>query len=36
MERGFVLKDFRRVGLVVAVSVVVLILAGLLESAFIK
>ncbi len=36
MERGFVLKDFRRVGLVFAVALVVLIVAGFLESAFIK
>lgn len=36
MERGFVGKDFRRVALVVAISVVVLVVAGLLESAFVK
>lgn len=36
LERGFVLKDFRRVGIVVAVALVVLIVAGFLESTFIK
>ena len=32
MERGFVVKDFRRVGLVVAISLALLIVSGLLES----
>ena len=33
LERTFVAKDFRRVGLVVAISLVVLVLAGFAESA---
>ena len=32
MERGFVLKDFRRVGIVVAVALVLLVVSGVLES----
>ncbi|HEU5287105.1 MAG TPA: hypothetical protein VFV20_01770 [Candidatus Limnocylindria bacterium] len=36
MERGFVLKDFRRLGLVVAVALALLIVAGFLESVLIK
>lgn len=35
-ERSFVLKDFRRLAVVVAVAVVILIIAGLLESVLIK
>lgn len=33
LERSFVSRDFRRVGLVVVVSLVVLVLAGFAESA---
>lgn len=35
-ERSFVLKDFRRLAVVVAVAIVILIVAGLLESFLIK
>lgn len=34
MERGFVVKDFRRLGLVVAVALVLLAVSGILESTF--
>jgi len=33
MERTFVAKDFRRLGLTVAIALALLIAAGLLESA---
>jgi len=33
LERGFIVKDFRRLGVTVAVAIVLLIAAGLLESA---
>lgn len=36
MERGFVLKDFRRLAVVVAVALAMLIVAGFLESVLIK
>jgi len=36
LERGYIAKDFRRLALVIAISVVVLIAAGYLESTFIK
>jgi len=36
MERGFIFKDFRRLGLVVAVGAVVLVLAGVLEGMLVK
>lgn len=32
MERGFVVKDFRRVGIVVAIALVLLFVSGILES----
>ena len=36
VERNFIVKDFRRLGLVVAVGLVVLIGAGFLESVLVK
>ena len=36
VERNFIAKDFRRLGLVVGVGLVVLIGAGLLESTLVK
>ena len=33
MERAFVAKDFRRLGVTVAISLALLVAAGLLESA---
>src|SRR4051794_23491813 len=36
VERNFIAKDFRRLGLVVAVGLVVLVAAGFLESALVK
>ena len=36
MERGFILKDFRRLGLVVGVGLVVLLVAGILEGMLVK
>jgi hypothetical protein len=33
MERAFVAKDFRRLGVTVAIALVLLIAAGLIESA---
>lgn len=36
MERAFVVKDFRRVGIVVAISLVVLILAGFIEGMIVR
>ena len=32
IERGFISKDFRRLGLVVAIALVLLVLAGFVES----
>ena len=32
LERGFVMKDFRRLGIVVAIALALLIAAGALES----
>lgn len=32
LERGFVVKDFRRLGLVVAIALALLIVSGVLES----
>src|SRR5262245_25843179 len=32
LERGFIFKDFRRLGIVVAVGLVVLMIAGVLEG----
>jgi hypothetical protein len=36
LERGYIAKDFRRLAVVIVVSVIVLIIAGYLESTFIK
>lgn len=36
VERNFIVKDFRRLGLVVGVGLVVLIAAGFVESALVK
>ncbi|HEY6957684.1 MAG TPA: hypothetical protein VI814_02550 [Candidatus Limnocylindria bacterium] len=36
MERGFVVKDFRRVGLVVAISLVLLVVSGIVESTILR
>ena len=36
MERGFIVKDFRRLGLVVGVGLVVLVIAGVLEGMLVK
>ncbi len=36
LERGFILKDFGRLGIVVAVALALLIAAGLLESALLR
>jgi len=33
MERAFVAKDFRRLGITVAVALALLVVAGLVESA---
>lgn len=36
MERGFIFKDFRRLGLVVGVGLIVLLIAGVLEGMLVK
>jgi len=36
MERGFIVKDFRRLGLVVGVGAIVLVIAGVLEGMLVK
>ena len=36
MERGFIVKDFRRLGLVVGVGAIVLVVAGVLEGMLVK
>lgn len=36
IERGFVTKDFRRVGIVVAITIVLLVVAGIVEGALVR
>jgi hypothetical protein len=36
LERGFIAKDFRRLAVVIAIALVVLIAAGYLESVLLK
>jgi len=36
MERAYVQKDFRRVGIVVAIALLILVVSGIVESAVIK
>ena len=36
LERGFILKDFRRLALVVGIALALLIAAGVLESALLR
>jgi hypothetical protein len=36
LERNFIVKDFRRLGLVVGVALALLIVAGVLESALLR
>lgn len=36
MERGFIVKDFRRLGIVVGIGLVVLLIAGVLEGMLVK
>src|SRR5262245_60832681 len=36
LERGFIVKDFRRLAMVVAIGLVVLVIAGVLEGMLVK
>jgi len=36
LERGYIVKDFRRLAIVVAIALVMLLVAGFLESALLK